>query len=408
LTACASGGESESGKTVLTIQHSGAPSEPYSAGLKAAFKEFEEENPTIDIQEKVVDVEDSPQVYETSLTAGKPPEIIMINLYGKPTRWTENGATLPVNDDLEDWGLSEKLKPEAVSQWTNANGDVQAFPYFGFAWPVFYNTAMLKEAGVDGLPQTSDELLAATQKLKAAGLGGIAIGGRDWSGNKFFWQTIQAYVTEDEMKDLYMNGGWGDNPDVRKGIDLFTELRDSGAFIDSAEGQTVDAMYTAYNEQKAAIMSAGSWAFEGTPDKVMDSTELSGLPMPADSVYDKPTVYAGYTNLGFWLSPTAEEKSDAVEKFIKFMYEPKTFAPFIEDSGYLPAFEDTDFDVKKVHPLLREVLEGDYEEKVDLALLADTFVPPDTLSATERATSLAFSPGTSTDEIIDALEAAYE
>ncbi len=41
-------------------------------------------------------------------------------------------------------------------------------------------------------------------------------------------------------------------------------------------------------------------------------------------------------------------------------------------------------------------------------MLADTFVPPDTLSETERATSLAYSPGTSTDEIIDALEAAYE
>jgi multiple sugar transport system substrate-binding protein len=409
LTACGSGSDGESGDAVvLNIQHSGVPSEPFSGPLKAAFKQFEKENPNIDIQEKVVDVEDSPQVYETSLTAGEPAEIVMINLYGKPTRWMENQATLPVTDYLEEWGLAENLIPEAVSQWEGASGDVQAFPYFGFAWPVFYNTAMLKDAGVDAIPQTSEDLLAASQKLKASGKGGLAIGGRDWSGNKFFWQVIQAYVTEDEMKDLYVNGGWADNPNVRKGVDLFTELRDAGVFIDSAEGQTVDAMYAAYNEQKAAVMSAGSWAFEGTPDAVVGGTELAGLPMPEDSVHEKPTVYAGYTSLGFWLSPTAEEKIDAVEKFMKFMYEPETFAPFIEEGGYLPPFADADFDVNKVHPLLREVLEGKYEEKVELAVLPDTFVPPDTLSETERATSLAYSPGTSTDEIIDALEAAYK
>lgn len=409
-TACGSGGGGESGDPgVLTIQHSGVPSEPFSGALKAAFEEFEKENPDIDIQEKIVDVEDSPQVYETSLTAGDPAEIVMINLYGKPTLWMENQATLPVTDYLDEWDLADDLMPEAVDQWaTGADDDVQAFPYFGFAWPVFYNTTLLEEAGVDGVPQSAEDLLAASQKLEAAGLDGISIGGRDWSGNKFFWQTIQAYIPEDEMKDLYVNGGWADNPNVLKGVDYFTELRDAGVFIDSAEGLTVDAMYAAYNDEKVAIMSAGSWAFEGTPDQVVDATELSGLPMPEGSVYERPTVYAGYTSLGFWLSPTAEEKIDAVEKFIKFMYQPETFAPFIEEGGYLPPFEGADFDVEKVHPLLREVIEGEYQESVELAVLADTFVPPDTLSATERATSLAFSPGTSTDEIIEALEAAYQ
>ena len=409
LTSCGLGGGDESGgATVLTIQHSGVPSEPFSGPLKAAIKQFEKDNPDIDIQEKVVDVEDSPQVYETSLTAGDPAEIVMINLYGKPTRWMENQATLPVTDYLDEWGLTDDLKAEAVEQWTGKSGDIQAFPYFGFAWPVFYNTAMLQEAGVEAVPQTSEELLDASQKLEAAGLGGVAVGGRDWSGNKFFWQTIQAYIPPDEMRDLYMNGGWAEDPNVRKGVDLFTALRDAGVFIDSAEGQTVDAMYAAFNKESAAIMSAGSWAFEGTPDDVVKTTQLSGLPMPEDSVYDKPTVYAGYTSLGFWLSPTAEEKIDAVEKFIKFMYQPETFAPFIEEGGYLPPLEDAKFDVEKVHPLLREVVEGEYEGKVELAVLADTFVPPDTLSATERATSLAFSPGTSTDEIIEALGAAYQ
>jgi len=53
------------------------------------------------------------------------------------------------------------------------------------------------------------------------------------------------------------------------------------------------------------------WAFEGTPDDVVGSTELSGLPMPEDSVHEKPTVYAGYTSLGFWLSPDLLQPGEA-------------------------------------------------------------------------------------------------
>lgn len=412
LSACG-GGEDDSeddsgGSVVLHIQHSGVPSEPFADPLEAAFRQFEQENPDIKIDEKVVDVEDSPQVYETSLTAGEPPEIVMINLFGKPITWTENEATLPVTDYLDEWGLADMLKDEAVEEWTTEDGDVQAFPYFGFAWPVWYNTDLLNKAGVDAVPQTTDELLDATQKLERAGIGGIAVGGRDWSGNKLFWQTIQAYITDEEMKDLYVNGGWGENADVLKGVDLFVQLRDAGVFIDSVEGLTVDASYGAFNKQQAAIMPAGSWAFDATPDDVAKSVELSGLPMPEDSVHALPLAYTGYTSLGFWLSPTAADEIDAVEKFMKFMYQPDSYAPFIEDAGYLPPMEDVEFDASKVSPLLADVLQGDYEKRVEFAVLPDIFVPPDVLSATERTTSLAFTSGTSPEEIIDGLDAAYK
>lgn len=409
LSACGSGGEADSGESVvLHIQHSGVPSELFHDPLEAAFRQFEQENPSIDIEEKVVDVEDSPQVYETSLTAGEPPEIVMINLYGKPTKWTENEATLPVTDYIDEWGLADNLKDEAVEEWTTEDGDVQAFPYFGFAWPVWYNTELLKDAGVDDVPQTTDELLDATQKLAAAGSEGMAVGGRDWSGNKLFWQTIQAYIADDEMEDLYVNGGWGESENVLKGVDLFTQLRDAGVFVDSVEGLTVDAALTAFNEQEAAIMPAGSWSFDGTPNAVVDSVALSGLPMPEDSVHDRPLVYTGYTSQGFWLSPTATEEIDAVKKFMQFMYQSDTYAPFIEEAGYLPPMENVEFNEAKVNPLLREVLQGAYEDRVEVAVLADTFVPPDILSATERVTSLAFTPGTSSGDIIEQLDAAYE
>lgn len=408
LTACGSDDEAGSGESVvLHIQHSAIPSEPFRDPLKAAFRQFEQENPGIEIEDKVVAVEDSPQVYETSLTAGEPPEVVMINLYGKPTQWMENGATLPVTDYIDEWGLADNLKDEAVEQWLTAEGEVQAFPYFGFAWPVWYNTELLKEAGVDAVPQTTDELLDTTQKLTAAGIEGMAVGGRDWSGNKLFWQTIQAYITADEMKDLYVNGGWSESANVVEGVDLFTHLRDAGLFVDSVEGLTVDASYAAFYEEQAAIMPAGSWAFEATPDEVVDSVVLSGLPMPSDSVHDRPLVYEGYTSLGFWLSPTATEKIDAVEKFMQFMYQPEIFAPFI-GAGYLPPLEEVEFNAKRVGPMYTEVLQGDYRERVELAVLADTFVPPDVLSATERVTSLAFTPGTSTEEIIEGLDAAYD
>lgn len=400
-TTGGSGGE----PVTLTFQHSEPEANPTGVPLKAALEAFQEEFPNITVEENVVAILDSPEVYETALLADEPPDIIMINLFGRPLGWLEQGATEPVTDLIDEWGLRDRVEGLALDTWTHQNGELQGFPYFGFKWPVWYNRALLDDAGVAELPTSTDDLIATTEALGGAGYGGVAVGGSDWSGNKLFWQVIQSYMTNEEAIELFRSGDFsGEN--VIKGIDLFVALRDAGVFVQSVEGLTADQMNAEFFDQNAAIMPAGSWAFGGTPEEMVDSVEIGGFPVPADSVWDKPTAYAGFSSSGFWLSPAANEKADAVRSFIEFMYRPEIAASFIEQAGLVLALKDVPFDESALHPLLTTAL-TELDDRVSYVVLPDIYIPVEVLTATERTTSLAFTPGSSTEDIVAGLEGAY-
>ena len=384
--------------------HSEAETSPAGAALSAALEAFAEEFPEITIEQNIVAILDLPEVYETAVLAGEPPDIVFVNLFGRPLQWLAEGATVPVTSLMEEWGLSEQVNELALVDWTHEDGELQGFPYFGFKWPVWYNNAQLTEAGVTELPTSTDDLIAATSALDEAGFGGIAVGGSDWSGNKLFWQILQAYLSNEAAIDMFRSGDFSGD-EVRKGIDLFVALRDAGVFVESVEGLTADTMTAQFFAEDAAIMPSGSWAFEGTPEDLIESVEIGGFPNPSDGVWDKPTAYAGYTSSGWWLSPDASDRIDAAHSFIEFMYRPETAALFA-DQGLVMALNDVPIDEETLNPLLVSSL-TDLDDRVSYVVLPDLYIPTAVLTATERVTSLAYTPGTSADDILEGLEAAY-
>lgn len=400
----ASAGPTGGEAVTLKLQHSEPETTPAGIALKAALAGFKAEFPNITVEENIVAILDSPEVYETALLAGQPPDIIWINLFGRPLEWLKQEATLPVTDQMEEWDLRAKVGDLAVSDYTDANGQLQGFPYLGFKWPVWYNKAQLTTAGVANLPTSTDDLIATTDALTTAGIGGVVVGGSDWSGNKLFWQVIQAYLSNEAAIELFRGGDFS-GPDVRKGIDLFIALRDAGIFVKSVEGLTADQMAAQFFAEDAAIMPSGSWAFGGTPEGLVGSVELGGFPNPSDGLWKKPTAYAGFTSSGWWLSPAAPDKIDAVRSFIEFMYRPETAALFV-DQGLITAIEDVPVDAGALSPLLVSAMTK-LDDQVDYVVLPDVYIPTAVLTATERTTSLAYTRGTSADDIVAGLVAAY-
>ncbi|CAM5389373.1 hypothetical protein SALBM135S_08039 [Streptomyces alboniger] len=360
------------------------------------------------IKVKVIEAgEDLDESYKTSLAADKEADVVFVNLYNKTLAWTENNATVAVNDHIEDWGLKDKAEPQALKEWTNPDGKVMGFPFAGFSWPVWYNTDLLKKAGVDGIPATTDELLAAAKKLRAAGLQPMAVGGNDWSGQKLFLQISQSYVTKQAARKLDAKGGYCASPDAMRGIELFTKLRDGGVFADKAQGFTFDAMQNQYYTGKAAIMSQGSWAFSEVPDKVRESTKLAGLPLPAGASFDKPTVFTGFTSTGFWISPNGEKKLDAVRKFVSHFYRPEVAGRFVADASIYPAVKLAAEHRKSDDPLLNSAV-NDIAATTTDAQLPDLHIPAAANTPLVQATSLAFGPGNDAEKICEALDQAYD
>ncbi|OII43601.1 ABC transporter substrate-binding protein [Plantibacter sp. MMLR14_011] len=347
---------------------------------------------------------DLPIVFETSSLAGKEADIAMVNLQGRTLSWTRLGATIPVEDLLDDWGLRDKIIPEALEEWTDEDGHLRAFPFTRTNWPVSFNTGLLAEAGVE-LPTTSDELILVADALRSKGIGPVTVGGSDWSGQKLFLQILQGFLTKDEATRAFSTGKLSEFPGAVAGVEHFVELRDAGVFVDNVQGYTSDSELTQFNTRKAAIVPAMSSALALVPAERAAEVTVGGWPTPSQGgVVDHPTVIQSYNGHGIWISANGAEKLELLKPFIQNLYSPEVTSEFILGSGRdmnrITDVVSTDF------PLVAQASQLTTDQ-VTPVMLPDLLIPDAVFEPMIRVTAMAYGSA-SADQIIDRFEQAYD
>ncbi len=346
---------------------------------------------------------DLPIVFETSSLAGAEADVALVNLQGRTLSWTGLGATIPVTGLLDDWGLRDKIIPAAVAEWTDASGNVRAFPFTRTNWPVSFNTRLLDEAGV-GIPTTSDELIAAADALRAKGIGPVTVGGSDWSGQKLFLQIIQGFLTAEESKKVFADGKLSDSAGAVAGVEHFVELRDAGVFIDNVQGYTSDSELTQFNTGKAAIVPAMSSALAKVPAERAKEVTVGGWPKPSrGGVLDHPSVIQSYNGHGIWISENGAKKLDLVEPFVRYLYSDEVTDAMILGSGRdMSRVTDT---LSTDFPLVAQASRLTTAQ-VSPVMLPDLTIPQSAFEPMIQATATAYGP-VSVERIVDVFEKAY-
>ena len=407
----AAGGESDglavSDFSVMTRWTAGSNENDFLQGVLADFTE----RTGVDVE--VVDGgEEIDVTFETAVAAGEEPDVVIVNLFDKSLGWLEQGVVEPMDDYLAEWDLEGSIDEVALQEWRvgqEADGELQGLPYSGFAWPVWYNTAILAEAGVDDIPQTTEDLKDAAAQLRDAGIDPMIVGGNDWSGQKLFYQIWQSYLAGDDAKQIMQEGGYCESPESMQGIDLFVELRDAGVFVDNVQGFTADDMNNTYYLAEAAMMPAGSWAFGGAVESddeggttVVDDTVLGGFPLPDGASFSGPTTYSGFTGVGFMVTPkgASDDRIEATEQLIREFYAEENVAGFVTAANNVPPVQG-DFSDAATNPLLAQAVSLDGTE---LAVLPDVWLGANSDPITQ-ATGLAYGNAGS-DEICQALDTA--
>jgi multiple sugar transport system substrate-binding protein len=288
--------------------------------------------------------------YEASKLANKEKDLVALNLSAASSAWLKQGQVVDTSKYLDEWGIKDKLEPDAVKFWTQEDG-IAGFPYSGFNWPVWFNMDILGKAGITTVPQTLDELIADAHALRAKNLPTMVLGGGDWPAANFVYWMGQQYMSATDAETIFKKGGFCANPNFVKGLDLMGRLRDEGVFVDNVQGFTADQMTTAYAQGKASMMPSGSWAYTQVPDNIAKATKLSGFPVVSGGQYSKPTGFHGFSN-GFFLSPNGEKKIGVIEKFMKFAYAQENLQPWVADASQILAVKpDVIGAVKATNPL---------------------------------------------------------
>ncbi len=386
----------------LNIWHNWGPDDAKGAPLQSILKDFMAANPDITIKDSVYVDADIPLKVETASAAKQEPDLVFVQRVGDPLTWTDSGVTLPVNDLLKQWGLDSKFKPVALSNFTQADGKIQAFPMEGYTWPIWYNTSVFKAAGV-AIPTTTDDLIAAMKKVRAAGYGPVIASGSDGMGQYLFTLIVQSTMTDADAAKALGGGDWT-VPSAVAGVKLFTQLRDAKVFVDGVEGIDFASGNTTFFGGKTAMSHFGAWSFGDAPKDLLPNIQLGGFPLPAGSPHKAPIYYSAYTAKGIWITPNGAAKTDAVKRFIQFIYQPAMIARFVEQAGMTPPLIDVPVDAAKLNPLFVQSLSLPGE----VAETPDFFLPAKVQPDMARISQEAFTPGTTADKILADLTALYQ
>lgn len=100
------------------------------------------------------------------------------------SRWYQEGYIVDLDDVAAEQKWDEIL-PTLLQDFAKTDGHYTCVPFdiHRIDW-LWGNAAVLAEAGIGGMPQTSEEFDAAAQKITNAGKIVLAAGGQEWRGDR--------------------------------------------------------------------------------------------------------------------------------------------------------------------------------------------------------------------------------
>lgn len=258
---------------------------------------------------------------------GNPPDLGLLNYNMEMARFMERGAL----SDLSDMPEASRILPDVqklVDQYATYPGRTSVLPYSVMAASVIYNKKIFAEQGIT-VPQTWDELIAACDKLKAAGVTPFYATFKDpWTvGQGWFDYSVGGMVDVADFFSQMNELGTAVGPDsavsfqkdFAEPVDRMTQLTENYVNADAASKGYGDGNL-AFAQGAAAMYLQGPWAL-GEIAKTSPDLDLGTFPLP---MTDDPSDLRVRVNidLAAWI-PEASGHKQAAREFLSYLFRPE-------------------------------------------------------------------------------------
>lgn len=169
----------------------------YKVLTEQVIPAFSERYPNITIDAQSIPDSEMRQKLLTAAAGGETPDIARMDIVQVP-EFAAMGALAAVDDLVPDWAsYAERFYPGPLA--TNLyNGKYYGVPLDTNTRILFYNPALLEEAGISEPPATFDDFTAAAQTLADAGLVAYSEGGTSaWNMLPWMWSNGGGITNED-------------------------------------------------------------------------------------------------------------------------------------------------------------------------------------------------------------------
>jgi len=279
--------------------------------------------------------------FQTAAAAGEAPDVQYLwnGIYHMESVWL--GYVKPLNGLVKD-DVIEASNPTLLSRF---DGNVYRLGWYPLPMVWIYNKDLFEKAGLDpeAPPQTWDDLLAACEKLKAAGI--APLGGGNQDGYWGEWYTghglAQNVDNAGEVIDLFTGARDFTEPKYHEHWVKLEELKNAG-FL-NAEMMSTE-LYPGIDLIVAGKVAMGLSIGSRLPaDSKSTNGRIGVMSMP---VYGKGKM-AGKPILdtqGIGIS-TNSKNPEAAAAFLEYLQSPERLTAFYKTTGWLPANKNFDISV---------------------------------------------------------------
>ncbi len=300
-------------------------------------KEFNEANTGIDLTVEVVSWNDIYTVVNTRIGGNAAPDILNIDVFAD---YQADDLLLPAKDFVSEETYN-KMYPAFLEQ-SVVDGTVWAIPDLASARAMYYNVDILKNAGVDKIPTTWDELTEACKKIKAYD-SSIYPWGIDMTTDE--GQAAFAYYIWNNGSDFTdADGNWALNSDKNvEAIEYAISLVKDGYTNTDPANETRYNLQDLFGAGKLAMVIgpnsiptyiADNYAKANTPKE--EQINYAFAPIPTNG--GNPSVSAGVMDRFMCFdNGHSAEKLEAIKTFFDFFYEDSRYSEWVLMEGFLPA-----------------------------------------------------------------------
>jgi len=305
-------------------------------------------------------------------------------------------------DDVAAKGNWDKVLPTPIINTIKYKGHYFAVPVniHNPAW-IWYSKAAFAKAGVTSEPKTMDELFAALDKVKAAGLVPLALGGQAWQ-EKMMFDAIFAYVGGADLflkvyRDRDVNAI--NTPEFKKVLTTFKRLHD---YVDvGSPGRDWNVATGMLISGKAGVQIMGDWA----KGEFLAANQTAGKEFGCFAGFGPKAPYVVAGDVFIMPKSSNPEVIKAQQLLATVMVAPATQVAFNNKKGSIPI--RTDVDASKMDICAQQGIAAMKDKSRQLPT-STMLVPTDVEGAMQDVVTNFWNKGQSVEEAAKALAAALK
>ena len=338
LAACSSGGSGAGGSGGKSTVRVWSWYTEDQNTLPAVVKAFEEKHPSIKVDLRFFG---TPDQYLPALTAavsgGDVPEIFAPHV--RAITYGKQGISADLKKEVGGSFLNQFFPAE--NQEYSDGGKQYAVGWEAQTFGIFYNPDMLAQAGVDGEPETWDDLIAAAQKINATGKSSVAFSANPGTSALDFFLPLITQVTNDpsyflKLDQLQKGYTWTSQP-VVQALELNDKIVKANVFQKGTTGTSGTQAPQLFYTGASAMLFSGSFSVPTLKQNASPAFVSKYKVMKTPAI--KPGARhwtADQAGAGWAVSETSKSKDAALE-LLQYLYSNDVYSKLMNASSSMPA-----------------------------------------------------------------------